>query len=176
MITRYTLLSLIPFTMKIHVSPILLFLLPAISTTVADLAPTNPVVAQRDITNANGEVLGASSQTGSKGTPDVPVDGKDGKPHEGPWVETNTNKQTAGQGGSPEKFDSTVSSLAQGKPSDGVSGKQKGSGEKVPEGPKEAPPLPHSEQRKIPTSGDVDGKDTRDGGLGVHSVWFDLPG
>ena len=85
-------------------------------------------------------------------------------------METNTNKPTAGQGGSPEKFDSTVSSLPPGKPSDGVSGKQKGPGEKVPEGPKEAPPLPHSEQRKIPTSGDVNGKDTKDGGLGVHSV------
>ena len=158
--------------MKVHVSPILLFLLPTIATTVADLAPADPSLAHRDIANANGEAIGASSNTGSKGTPDAPVDGKDGKQHEGPWVETNTNKPTAGQGGSPEKFDSTVSSLPPGKPSDGVSGKQKGPGEKVPEGPKEAPPLPHSEQRKIPTSGDVNGKDTKDGGLGVHSVWF----
>ena len=160
--------------MKIHISPFLLFLLPAIATTVADLAPADPSLAQRDITNANGEAIGASTRTGSKGTPDAPVDGKDGKPHEGPWVETNTNRPTAGQGaGSPAKFDSTVSALPHGKPSDGVSGKQKESGEKVPEGPKEAPPLPHSEQRKIPASGDVDGKDTK---VGVHSVWFNLPG
>ena len=161
--------------MKIHVSPILLFLLPAIATTVADLAPADPSLAHRDIANANEEATDASSNAGSKGTPDAPVDGKDGKPHEGPpRVETNINEPTAGQGGSPEKLDSTVSSLPHGKPSDGVSGNQKGPGEKVPEGPREAPPLPHSEQRKIPTSGDVGGKDTKDGGLGVHSVWFFL--
>lgn len=127
----------------------LLFLLPAVSTVVADLAP-NPVIptqsalAQRDVTNANGEVVGAS-KAGSKGTLDAPVDGYAGN------KETEQGKPVKGR----EKFDATVSSAEGAKKSNnGVTGAEKDMSEKqlgekkVPEGPKEAPPLPYSEQKK----------------------------
>lgn len=140
----------------------LLFLIPAFSTVVADLAsnpaiPTQSALAQRDVTNANGEVIGAS-KAGSKGTLDAPVDGQAG------------NKQV-GQGetaGGHEKFDATVSSAEVGGGVTGakegsrvieVSGKQSGE-KKVPEGPKEAPPLPYSEQKKASEEG-VSGKGTK---------------
>lgn len=145
----------------------LLFLLPAVSTVVADLAPnpaipTQSTLAQRDVTSANGEVIGAS-KAGSRGTLDAPVDGHAG------------NKQT-GQGKTAEgheKFDATVSSVEGAKKSDngmtgakkdaqgagGVSEKQLGD-KKVPEGPKEAPPLPYSEQKKASEEG-VSGKGTK---------------
>lgn len=190
--------------MKLHLSPFLL--LPTISTAVnanGDLAPTaahtttttttpTPVLNPRDITNANGEVLGASkSESGSKGSLDAPVDGKDGKPHAGPWVEGERRQTGQGKSSGGEKFDAGVSSLgytgmrtgtegekeAATRSTKGeVSGKQngKGTGEKVPEGPKEAPPLPYSEQQKMST--ESVGKDDKGGSnsanLGKLTVYF----
>lgn len=65
----------------------------------------------------------------------------------------------------------------------GVSEKQKEnrlSGEKVPGGPKEAPPLPHSEQQKLPTIDYSTGKDTKGSesaaNLGVLEVNSQSPG
>ncbi|ODM18511.1 hypothetical protein SI65_06382 [Aspergillus cristatus] len=141
----------------------LLFLLPAISTVAADLAPnpanpTQPALAQRDVTNANGEVIGAS-KAGSKGALDAPVDEHAGH------KQTGQGKTAEGH----EKFDATVSSVEVGS---GVTGtkkdvqgargaSEKQSGEKkVPEGPKEAPPLPYSEQKKASEEG-VGGKGTK---------------
>lgn len=197
---------LLLFTMKIHriSSPIVLFLLPAIWTTVAAQSlPTEfTTLVPRGATDPNDvvsnlEVL-ASPKAVPRGTLDAPIDGKDGKPHAGPWVETSAerDRKKAKEENSPEgnsKFESKVSSLERLGPDGeaipdsndgvmddpdrvapkegtrgtegGVSEKQKESRlskEKVPDGPKEAPPLPQSERQKLPVADEgVDQKETK---------------
>ncbi|KAH8661858.1 hypothetical protein BX600DRAFT_437295 [Xylariales sp. PMI_506] len=128
------------------------------------------------------------------GTKDAPVDGKDGKPHDGPFVDPKT-KSDKSDSTNPEKKLAIVEDLAtdssafqaHGKdvtdirddsvmddphrqpPKEGTTGTEGGVSEKdkarkaqegmtgeklekVPETPKEVPPLPHSEEKKI--SGD----------------------
>jgi hypothetical protein len=80
--------------------------------------------------------------------PNAPIDGKDGVPHTGPFVTTDGDEKP----GTPElrapseKIDTTG---LEG----GVSAKEgAATGEKAPaqpEAPKEAPPLPHSEEEKL---------------------------
>ncbi|KAJ4298488.1 GCR1-dependent translation factor 1 [Collariella sp. IMI 366227] len=67
-------------------SPLLLLLLPslAVATALADPQPNK---------NSAAIVEGAASRRYS--TKDAPVDGKDGKPHEGPFVELNKNSESA---------------------------------------------------------------------------------
>ena len=118
-----------------------------------------------------------------KGTLDAPVDGKDGKPHDGPWVETEAERDrkkdkadgrtyTAagteeagdplGQDGNliPHSNEGVMDDPGRLGPKEGTRGTEGGMTEKtkdvkqlkekVPETPKEARPLPHSEQEKIP--------------------------
>ncbi|KAE8160871.1 hypothetical protein BDV40DRAFT_269621 [Aspergillus tamarii] len=79
-------------------SPFILFLLPAIATALADFAPNpasslDPTVVERDATVPNAAVDGlAAPKVSPKGTQDAPVDGKDGRPHAGPWVETSAER------------------------------------------------------------------------------------
>lgn len=123
-----------------------------------------------------------------KGTLDVPIDGQDGRPHAGPWVETSgeRDRKKLGTGGTqegnsaahasastldhvgpdgmpyPHSNDGVMDDRNRQAPKEGTRGmtggiseKQKEnrlSGEKIPGGPKEAPPLPHSEQQKLPTN------------------------
>ncbi|KAE8308662.1 hypothetical protein BDV41DRAFT_487958 [Aspergillus transmontanensis] len=192
-------------------SPFLLFLLPAIATALTDFAPNpasslDPTVAERDATVSNAAVDGlAAPKASPKGTLDAPVDGKDGRPHAGPWVETNAerDRKKTGTAKTEEQVDtkSAEHKGPDGKPiphsndgvmddphrtgpkegtrgtEGGVSEKQKGStdsGEKVPDRPKEAPPLPHSEQQKAPASEDKEGK-TSDSKMGVVEKPADLP-
>ena len=131
----------------------------------------------------------------SMGKKDAPVDGKDGRPHAGPWVETDAQRDrkkakesgedeapTAGKKPGP-KEPSKTSTLKEGWneempvsndgvmddpnreiPKEGTRGTEGGiseksrerlnnqdgqKSEKTPEEPKEAPPLPHSEQEKL---------------------------
>ena len=162
--------------MRLH-HPIFLFLLPSISTTAAvassaDLTsnvarPTDPALLYlepRDIAKANDDVLGASTAR-PKRTPDAPVDGKDGKPHAGVAGSTeggdhkqaaqSQGKSTVSEGSG--KFDAIASSVESSKngagAGAGAGADARGtdgtvSGGRVPEGPKEAPPLHYSEQRK----------------------------
>ena len=120
------------------------------------------------------------------GTKDAPVDGKDGKPHEGPFVEIEGLRKT--DPGSqkdlrplkdrpadptvidgkkiPESNDGVMDDKNRPEPKEGTTGTGGGVTEKdkarkakegrtgakaenKPETPKEAPPLPHSEQEKI---------------------------
>ncbi|KAF7593599.1 hypothetical protein BBP40_011220 [Aspergillus hancockii] len=192
-----------------HVSSsILLFLLPAIATALTGAGPnlplsTNPTIVERDAAHPNAAVDGlAAPKVSPKGTLDAPVDGKDGRPHAGPWVETSADrdrKKTGTARTSEEKTDTKIG--PDGKPipytndgvmddphrpgpkegtrgtEGGVSGKQTGStnpGEKVPDSPKEAPPLPHSEQQKVPASEDAKGKPS-DSNLGKLEKPADLP-
>lgn len=174
--------------MKFH-HPILLFLLPTISTTAAALAssadltsnaarPTDPSVEPRDVANANGEVLGASA-AGTKGASDAPVDGK---PHAGvagsaeggdlkEYVHSQ-GKGTVSEGS--EKFDATVSSL--GKLDSGAGagagagvGAGAGTGAQgtgTMSGKKEAPLVYYSGQRK---------EDAKEAGEPkAHTVWLTL--
>jgi hypothetical protein len=123
---------------------------------------------------------------------DAPVDGKDGRPHEGPFVETEAErgrkkakasgddelpsvgkkpapKDVAGSDGLghalPETNDGVMDDPARVAPKEGTTGTEGGISEKsrerlgntnggqgalkVPEEPKAAPPLPHSEQEKL---------------------------
>jgi Ca2+/H+ antiporter, TMEM165/GDT1 family len=126
------------------------------------------------------------------GTKDAPVDGKDGKPHAGPFVdyekdrkkqttatedgELATKKPTTLKEAADEKFtdgrpipevnDGVMNDPSRELPRQGTTGTEGGvsekdkarkaqegqTGEKLekkPDSPKEAPPLPHSEQEKI---------------------------
>lgn len=128
---------------------------------------------------------GVSSKAGPKGRLDAPIDGKDGKPHDGPWVETaaeRDRKKEKGEGktssaAKTEMLDGDKMKGVHGKaipnsnegvmddpsrvaPKEGTRGTEGGMSErtkdikqykdKIPETPKEARPLPHSEQEKIP--------------------------
>ncbi|KAF2766266.1 UPF0016-domain-containing protein [Teratosphaeria nubilosa] len=125
------------------------------------------------------------------GTEDAPVDGKDGKPHAGPYVDTtpedkpkpgDTATKTATEKALPslleklahsetkdglkledipEKIDGVMNDETRKAPKKGTTGTEggitektkerlaKGKSENKPTEPKEAPPLPHSEQQRI---------------------------
>lgn len=192
--------------MKLHrLSPSVLLLFPAISTAVNNPTPANrasnePSIAPLQATNSNAvlsEKYGLGPNVVAKGTLDVPVDGQDGRPHAGPWVETSAerDRKKTGTGNTQDGKPNVVASASasalghlgpDGMPyphsndgvmddrnrhgpkegtrgtEGGVSEKQKNqmSAEKVPGGPKEAPPLPQSEQRKLPTNEYTVGKGT----------------
>lgn len=132
-----------------------------------------------------------SNPDSTLGTKDAPVDGKDGRPHAGPFVETNAerDRKKAKESGDEEaaapkpalKDLSKGASYTKGMPetNDGVmddpnrtgpkegtrgteggiseknrdrkaqEGETAGKPEKKPDPPKEAPPLPHSEQEIV---------------------------
>ncbi|KAJ5820351.1 hypothetical protein N7474_005942 [Penicillium riverlandense] len=207
--------------MKFHFSsPLILFLLPAITTALSDATSKNDLTqnsrGSRDDYNSNARLVDSDASgvagSASKGTLDVPVDGKDGRPHAGPWVETSAERDRKSSKGtsdgsdlSPSKYDSKLPSsdhlTEDGKviphsnggvmddphrsgPKEGTRGMAGGvsekekenqlSSEKVPGGPKEAPPLPHSEQKKMPSDSEsTDGTGT--GNLGVLEKPADLP-
>ena len=137
-------------------------------------------------------VAAPDSQAGTK---DAPVDGKDGRPHAGPFVETNAERDrkkakdkgdddlpSAGRKPGPkDTYDSFMPSSNDGvmddpnraEPKEGTRGTEGGVSEKnredrldsmsgkqvakTPSEPKEAPPLPHSEQEKLSESQDKSG-------------------
>jgi hypothetical protein len=147
--------------------------------------------AFQESTNS-GPVAGKKYDVGTK---DAPVDGKDGRPHEGPFVEIeNLRKGETGDSKKdrpplkdrpndptmvdgqkiPESNDGVMFDKDRPKPKEGTTGTAGGvsekdktrkaqegkTGEKAenrPDPPKEAPPLPHSEEEKI-MGGDKDGK------------------
>lgn len=132
---------------------------------------------------------------------DAPIDGKDGRPHTGPWVETSAErgrKKAKGSGDgeksatgdkppvkgkipedAPETNDGVMDDPNRTGPKEGTTGTEGGVSEKSrdkegslaaigaeegkkPDPPKEAPPLPHSEQKKV--DGKDSGKKNGDGG------------
>ncbi|KAL2794378.1 hypothetical protein BJX66DRAFT_304250 [Aspergillus keveii] len=197
-------------------SPLIFLLLPAIATALADAASNenvkNPLAVERDSISTNTIVPDLDDlppKASPKGTLDAPVDGKDGRPHAGPWVETNAERDRRKSGAvttSDEQTRSDTNLDYDGKPipysndgvmddrnraapkegtrgtEGGVSEKLKGLdyGDKSPDSPKEAPPLPHSEEQKLPSTGaDSVTKDTKgssaDSNLGVLEKPADLP-
>lgn len=117
--------------------------------------------------------------TNLKGTKNAPVDGKDGIPHSGPFVQTDADRERrrlaeSGQPPAsgflknifrdhegpdlPQSNDGVMDDPNRRGPADGTRGTEGGVSEKsndwlmsnkVPDPPKEARPLPHSEAEKI---------------------------
>ncbi|PGH12662.1 hypothetical protein AJ79_04162 [Helicocarpus griseus UAMH5409] len=182
--------------MKIRRFPsrLLLLVIPAISSTLANPLPdSNGSSDSNSLTQRGANVPDSvpSAYTTDKpsqkarGLTDAPYDGKDGKPHTGPWVETSADRDRKKAKESQDKEQSLKTDKSDppsehvgpdGKPipamndgvmddpnrpgpkegtrgtEGGVSEKSKESklaSEKKPDPPKEAPPLPHSEQQKI---------------------------
>jgi hypothetical protein len=191
-------------------SPILLLLVPAISSILVSAAPggtSSDLSKNREAREAKvlsptatiplGQLNLKPTSKVDVGTKDAPVDGKDGKPHAGPFVdyEKDRKKQTATtEDGElvtkkptlkdvgderfpdgrpiPEVNDGVMNDPSRELPRQGTTGTEGGvsekdkarkaqegqTGEKLekkPDSPKEAPPLPHSEQEKI-TKGEKD--------------------
>lgn len=186
--------------MKINTSSTLLLLLPAISAALTDATYNDNINSRvsRETVGSNANLVDPDivAANVAKGAPDVPVDGKDGRPHAGPWVETNADRDRKIIKGSTESdssanHDSQIPSSQhlsteerkviphsnsgvmddpyRTGPKEGTRGTEGGvsekgkegqfTSEKVPGGPKEAPPLPHSETKKL-----SDSDDTRIGG------------
>ncbi|KAJ5198124.1 uncharacterized protein N7498_007241 [Penicillium cinerascens] len=208
--------------MKIHLSsPLILFLLPALSAAV-DITPSSrpSPSASRGSYDLTSRYVDPDSfsNNAAKGAQDVPVDGQDGRPHAGPWVETGAERDRKSAKGSDDidlvstKYDSKFPSsehlsTEEGKmiphsnggvmddpnragPREGTRGTEGGvsekkkenqyNAEKVPGGPKEAPPLPHSEEKKLPSNSDsatgTDGRTAEDARtLGMLEKPADLP-
>ncbi|KAL4884753.1 hypothetical protein BJY04DRAFT_181957 [Aspergillus karnatakaensis] len=203
-------------------SPIVFLLLPAITTALASQNADHEnvkdfAVYQRDTSSSNAVVSDLDDlahSPSSKGTADAPVDGKDGRPHAGPWVETNAERdrkkagavtsgdeevrsdtrsiEHLGTNGDPIPYsnDGVMDDPNRAAPKEGtrgteggVSEKLKGStyvGDKSPDSPREAPPLPHSEEQKLSTTDEGTSiKDTKafgiDSTLGVLEKPADLP-
>ena len=174
---------------------------------------TKSVAPTKSVSPANA-ANAASPATPNLGTKDAPVDGKDGKPHAGPFVDTDRKKTTgdvasdiknkagslvdsaagglkslsdvtkdlgnkvAAQIGAdgkviPQKIDGIMNDETRQKPKEGTTGAEGGvsekkkarkakegmTGEKVentPTAPKEAPPLPHDEDKKLGISESAD--------------------
>lgn len=80
--------------MKIRRLPLSLLLLAhAVSAYSAESVPNNEVTRAPDVNNAlsdNG--VQEAPRIVSRGTVDAPVDGQDGRPHEGPFVETSSER------------------------------------------------------------------------------------
>ncbi|KAJ6087289.1 hypothetical protein N7467_006203 [Penicillium canescens] len=208
--------------MKINPSSsFLLFLLPAISAAFTDATYNDNINLRvsRGASDVNSPSVdsGTVASNVAKGALDVPVDGKDGRPHAGPWVETSGDRDRKSAKGSedidPVSYDTKIPSsqhisTEDGKviphsnggvmddpyragPKEGTRGteggvSEKGKGnqytsEKVPGSPKEAPPLPHGETKKL--GSDSDGTSTGsgsrsaegDGTLGMLEKPADLP-
>lgn len=177
--------------MKIHLSsPLFLLLLPALSTAAADVKSSSEsgATVSRGAPDINSRYVDPDSLSNNvaKGSLDVPVDGKDGRPHAGPWVETSAERDRKSSKGSDDidlvstKFDTKIPSsehlsTEEGKmiphsiggvmddphragPKEGTRGTEGGvskkgkesqfHAEKVPGGPKEVPPMAHSETQK----------------------------
>jgi Ca2+/H+ antiporter, TMEM165/GDT1 family len=193
--------------MRLHYrhTPLLILLIPSLAG--AALATRAPVgsISEKDPAGGSAafppvESPGAVSSQKTKfstGTKDAPVDGKDGRPHEGPFVEVENLRKGDGAGLGlssspgvsskdipklkdrpddptvldgvkiPESNDGVMDDKHRQQPKEGTTGTSGGvtekdkarkaqegktgeKAEKIPETPKEAPPLPHSEQQKIP--------------------------
>lgn len=120
-----------------------------------------------------------ATQSNPIGTKDAPIDGKDGMPHAGPFVETEAERNRKKAKDSPDREaaippvkgpvkdqasvrqskDGVMDDPNRAGPKDGTRGIEGGVSEKSkeskigeekkPDGPKEAPPLPHSEQEMM---------------------------
>ncbi|EXJ64287.1 hypothetical protein A1O7_00623 [Cladophialophora yegresii CBS 114405] len=156
---------------------LLLFFFASIATTNAlggDLSSTD-LLNPPALGGAVGASGGGSTLKGPPvGTEHAPVDGKDGMPHDGPFVETGAERTRKKQGAEagddevvvkesykdrgnlPQTNDAVMDDRVNSKPVEGTRGVEGGISEKSkegkvtekrPESPKDARPVPHSEAR-----------------------------
>ena len=156
-------------------SVVLLLVAVLASGVLSDSDNMNGLRKLRDTTIMASAAADALGKTGPVGTKDAPVDGRDGMPHEGPFVETNAersrkkSKETGDEELAPAVLKSTVNQnmpvsndgvmddAGRLGPAEGTRGTEGGvSGkssskltDKKPDPPKESPPLPHSETEKM---------------------------
>jgi hypothetical protein len=71
---------------------LLLLLIPALSITLARSIPPDSTSDSVARTDKVGPGVDVSADKPSVGTKDAPVDGRDGRPHAGPWVETEASR------------------------------------------------------------------------------------
>lgn len=154
-------------------SPLLVLLIPSLAIAAA--------VADRHLDKDSVAVLDGAASGRRLGTKDAPVDGIDGKPHAGPFVELDKSSESTKElprlkdrpadplivDGKriPESHDGVMDDKNRPEPKKGTTGteggvsekdkdrklKEKQTGGKVenkPQTPKEAPPLPHSDQEQ----------------------------
>lgn len=164
---------------------LLLFLLSSVITCEASLAALpRELSPAKNFQNAGtlGEVIAASGGIGGSGKPvgteHAPVDGKDGMPHEGPFVETTaerTRKKTQGTGfegnmeaenpvlkpaykglsdsGLPQSNDAVMDDRVRSSPVEGTRGVEGGISEKSKDGiPTDKKPDPPKDARPLPHS------------------------
>ncbi|KAK3383553.1 hypothetical protein B0T24DRAFT_53521 [Lasiosphaeria ovina] len=171
--------------LRFRKSPLLLLLPSLAATVVLALSPAERQLERDAVaTGARGSDPVTDSASGAKkyGTKDAPVDGIDGKPHTGPFVEIETTASdpkelpvlkdrpadpTIMDGKKiPESNDGVMFDKNRPEPKEGTTGtgggvsekdkerksKESQTGAKVenkPQTPKEARPLPHSDEEKI---------------------------
>ncbi|KAF3007021.1 hypothetical protein E8E14_009494 [Neopestalotiopsis sp. 37M] len=189
---------------------LLLLLLPA--TALALSSSTSDLV--------DDSLSGSAKPKYDIGTKDAPVDGKDGKPHDGPWVDTKVtdstgskkelpvvediklDRSTSKSKDSTADPDSVMDDPLHTPPKKGTTGTEGGvsqkdkarlaeekitgeKAEKIPETPKEAPPLPHSEHEKIvsgkessssSSSKDVTSDKSKGSKIDAHLDHYDVSG
>ncbi|EEP75579.1 hypothetical protein UREG_00425 [Uncinocarpus reesii 1704] len=167
--------------------PLLLLLCSSISLTLADPRANTATSSDEVVAGPISGSPHTNPRVQIRGVEDAPIDGKDGKPHAGPFVETHAERQRKkeqalldkGKSPTPDLKDPSADHVGpDGKliphsndgvmndknrpgPKEGTRGTEGGVSErnkgnqlgieKKPDPPKEAPPLPHSEQQKITT-------------------------
>ncbi|KAM0816546.1 hypothetical protein AB5N19_02348 [Seiridium cardinale] len=181
---------------------LLLLLLPALALASSSLDTASNA--------ADDSISGSGKAKYDVGTKDAPVDGKDGKPHDGPFVDTKTTETSGSKKELPILQDIIPDKSAKSKdttdadgvmddplhqpPKKGTTGTEGGvtekdkarkvaesktgeKAEKVPETPKEAPPLPQSEQEKIISDQDITSTDKSKGSrIDPHLDHYDVAG
>lgn len=155
---------------------------------------TRGLLAARDtvISKANSEQPAGSAQANPVGTKDAPIDGKDGKPHAGPFVETEAERGRKEAKNAVDEEPAVKPSTGPAKeqadlrqsndgvmddpnrigPKDGTRGTEGGVSEKSkekkigeekrPDPPKEAPPLPPSEQEMMKNHPSTDSENSEE--------------
>ncbi len=161
---------------------LLAILSPSLARSSLGLKPGNhQTLAPRDsgVSKPTSEQPTGPTQLNPVGTKDAPIDGKDGKPHAGPFVETEAERDRKKAKDSADEEPAVIPLAGPAKepadirqsndgvmddpnrigPKDGTRGTEGGVSEKSkenkvgeekkPDPPKEAPPLPHSEEEMI---------------------------
>jgi hypothetical protein len=163
----------------------LILLLPALQVLATSIVEADDKPLARAAVPAYPDVSAAPNPsltpaTGPKGTKDAPFDGQDGMPHAGPYINDDpspTKKKPAivEELGPKKTVIGPTEPSAEDKVLDGDKSVMQDPNrnedktgeklEKVPESPKEAPQLPHSDQKQI--QGEVLGSETSTRALGA---------
>jgi hypothetical protein len=166
-------------------SPLLLLLVPSLAVALATPSTSNTESRAVAVDAEAGSTLHARGVIGTK---DAPVDGKDGMPHEGPFVSSDHDdhdskgRSVDAQVGAADANDGVMDDPDRQKPREGTTGTEGGVSEKdkarkalgetggkadkVPEPPREIPPLPHGDEERLQKEGDHDHDHATSGQVG----------